>query len=908
MAGESMTTWHEAYGEQTVPATGNISAGRQELGNVPGLETHRGAGPDLILRWNDMQAVTSLDVIVHFHGFSGHGARMNLVRDKEAISGLDWSNPQSTDPNQARTRATLGLLPRGHFYGGRSGAGYNFPALTPTGRLQALIRWSLEHFATSHGIQTPSINRLMLSAHSGGGAALLRVLDELNPHEVHLFDALYQSPERLVAWMTRRLEHDRSGLGSNDLQPFMTEQGSAMRVLYTSGGGTARNSLDLRRQLERSLADQPAVRPWYRVERTTTTHNEVPRMYGWRLLSNASSDLPNIASTSRSHDSENISEEHPNIQRGSQGAAVREAQHKLNQVHALELLNGRPGLRDAPLVEDGDFGSKTHNATVAFQRLAFPNQPREHDGIIGPQTWAQLEARTATPSLPVIPTPSTPVVPSFNTNPSHWFLNDAEITASRGGHRRSLNAFSSGNLVEPLIDGEELMSALAADISRCGAEDVLHFTGWQLESNFNLRPGSSPAAANTVLGLWSAAKGRGTNCRVLLWRNNPANPASAVALQTVGVEAIVDARFPRFGSHHQKTAIVIHQGQPIAYCGGIDLASDRWDTRRHDNDPRRTKKDWFAWHDVHARVQGAAAIDIERNFRERWNDPTWPSIVPVPTAGSIIPRPVRPPPPITNPLPGARVVGSHHVQVLRNFACASNQYPSFAPAGELSAMGGYLKAITQAQRYIYIEDQYLVFDEIAHALERALTRIEKLIIVVPKENDNPNIPLACNVKTAFNWHQENFLRILRSRHPNKVHVYHPVQPSTGEPIYVHAKMMIIDDIYAVIGSVNMGRRSMTYDTEIAVAVIDNDIQNGVCRFARDLRLNLWSEHLGVARSASSIADPIVGVTEWERQASAGTFRMRRHIVPHPQDEQAFCWDNGADPDGRCANETIIAQR
>jgi phosphatidylserine/phosphatidylglycerophosphate/cardiolipin synthase-like enzyme/peptidoglycan hydrolase-like protein with peptidoglycan-binding domain len=906
-----MTTWHETYEEQVVPAINTISTGRQELGDVPGLETHRGAGPDLILRWNDMPQVTSLDVVVHFHGFSGHGNRMNLVRDKEAISGLDWSNPQATNSSQGRTRATLGLMPRGHFYGGCSGAGYNFPALVQTGRLQALIRWSLEHFAISHGIQTPSINRLILSAHSGGGAALLQVLSELNPHEVHLFDALYQSPERLLAWLTRRLEHDRAGLGNTDLAAFMTEQGSAMRVLYTSGGGTARNSLTLQRQLERSLTEQPTLRPWYRVERTTTTHNEVPRMYGWRLLGNVSSDLPNIAGAPRSHDSENASEDHPNIQRGSQGAPVREAQHKLNQVHALELLNGRPGLRDAPLVEDGDFGSKTHNATISFQQLVFPNQPAQHDGMIGPRTWAQLDARVETPSLPVIPvipTPSTPVVvPSFNTNPSHWFLSDAEIAASRGGHRRSLNAFSSGNLVEPLIDGEEMMTALAADISRCGTNDTLHFTGWQLESHFNLRPGTSPAAASTVLGLWSAAKRRGTNCRVLLWRNNlSTNIPTAVDLQTVGVEAVIDARFPKFGSHHQKTAVVIHRGEIIAYCGGIDLASDRWDTRRHDNDPRRVKAKWFAWHDVHARVQGAAAIDIERNFRERWNDPSWPSIWPVPTAGSIIPRPVQPPPPITNPLPAARVVGSHHVQVLRNFACANNEYPSFAPAGELSAMQGYLKAIARAQRYIYIEDQYLVFDEIAQALERALTRIEKLIIVVPKENDNPVIPIVCNVKSTFNWHQANFLRIVRLRYPNKVHVYHPVQPSGGEPIYVHAKMMIIDDIYAVIGSVNMGRRSMTYDTEIAVAVIDDHIESGVCRFAHDLRLNLWSEHLGIPRSASSIADPIVGVNEWERQASAGTFRMRHHIVPSPQDEQPFCWNVGADPDGRCPTETFIA--
>jgi outer membrane protein OmpA-like peptidoglycan-associated protein len=94
------------------------------------------------------------------------------------------------------------------------------------------------------------------------------------------------------------------------------------------------------------------------------------------------------------------------IRRGSRGPGVVEAQQKLNQVHLRRTNTGLPGLDAAPLVEDGAFGELTHRATVSFQRLAFPNQPNEWDGVIGPKTWAMLDAMAAGP-VPVPPTPPT---------------------------------------------------------------------------------------------------------------------------------------------------------------------------------------------------------------------------------------------------------------------------------------------------------------------------------------------------------------------------------------------------------------------------------------------------------------------------------------------------------------------
>jgi phosphatidylserine/phosphatidylglycerophosphate/cardiolipin synthase-like enzyme len=58
------------------------------------------------------------------------------------------------------------------------------------------------------------------------------------------------------------------------------------------------------------------------------------------------------------------------------------------------------------------------------------------------------------------------------------------------------------------------------------------------------------------------------------------------------------------------------------------------------------------------------------------------------------------------------------------------------------------------------------------------------------------------------------------------------------PIYVHAKVAIIDDVWSTVGSGNLNNRGMRDDTEMNVAVLDAELAYG-------LRLMLWAEHLGL---------------------------------------------------------------
>ena len=248
----------------------------------PLLKGHRGAAPDLVLRWANINAPGPLDVVVHFHGYSGQKAGMRLPTHKEAISGLDFGSA---------SRPTLGILPRGSYAGdqpGRNPDSYDFPALLKPGALAALIDDALVRVGrqTGHNLRR---GRLILTAHSGGGAALLRALAQIDPDEIHVFDALYQSGAALVDWAKKRIA---SQLASPEPVP------PALRVLYRAGtkakAGTQPHSEAVARGLCPLLASKAAapLAPFFRVDMTPVGHNDIPREYGGTLLGNAGQTLP----------------------------------------------------------------------------------------------------------------------------------------------------------------------------------------------------------------------------------------------------------------------------------------------------------------------------------------------------------------------------------------------------------------------------------------------------------------------------------------------------------------------------------------------------------------------------------------------------------------------------------------
>jgi phosphatidylserine/phosphatidylglycerophosphate/cardiolipin synthase-like enzyme len=239
-------------------------------------------------------------------------------------------------------------------------------------------------------------------------------------------------------------------------------------------------------------------------------------------------------------------------------------------------------------------------------------------------------------------------------------------------------------------------------------------------------------------------------------------------------------------------------------------------------------------------------------------------------------------------------VGSHLVQVTRTYP------PAHPPPGELSTRNALANAIGKAHRYIYLEDQFAYpyggpeqYDAtqdagITTALREALARdtFEFMIIVAPRLGGQQRL------------HRLRFLNALREMPgaSTKVRIFSLVDPSAGNhEIYVHSKVWIIDDVYVKIGSANCCRRSLTNDSEVDIHVIDEALRGGGRRFARDLRVRLWAEHLDIPEHAR-LQDPTYAATLWPRAGMRGRVRPDQSSLDI-EDDSSTSWDK-VDVDGR----------
>jgi phosphatidylserine/phosphatidylglycerophosphate/cardiolipin synthase-like enzyme len=435
-----------------------------------------------------------------------------------------------------------------------------------------------------------------------------------------------------------------------------------------------------------------------------------------------------------------------------------------------------------------------------------------------------------------------------------WFLSAAE----RGNPATVLDvgrppgtAWSSGNTVRPLIHGAAYFAELVAGVERMQSGDVLMFVDWRGDPDEQLL-GKTGSEVTQVL---SRAAARGVLVRGLIWRSHwdrlafsaQENRHLGEEINAAGGCCLLDMRVRTGGSHHQKFVVLRHPGRPeldTAYVGGIDLCHGRRDDGVHAGDPQRLPMakvygDRPPWHDVQLAITGPAVADVETVFRERWEDPQPLSRSPLhrladrrrgdDQSRAELPELAVPPP----------AEGPHAVQLLRTYGRRLGGFP-FAPHGERSVARGYIKALQRARTLIYIEDQYLWSADVGQRIGRALAENSRLhlIAVLPHHPDQdgrisgpPNI-----------FGRQVALAAMRAAAPDRVAVY-GIENHQGTPVYVHAKVCIIDDTWASTGSDNFNRRSWTHDSELTVAVWDSEPAGSTQSYARDLRLTLAAEHL-----------------------------------------------------------------
>jgi phosphatidylserine/phosphatidylglycerophosphate/cardiolipin synthase-like enzyme len=290
--------------------------------------------------------------------------------------------------------------------------------------------------------------------------------------------------------------------------------------------------------------------------------------------------------------------------------------------------------------------------------------------------------------------------------------------------------------------------------------------------------------------------------------------------------------------------------------------------------------------------------------------------------------------PLPEPLPdNEKVRGTQAVQVLRTYPARMRRYP-FAPLGERSIAQAYRRAFARARRLVYLEDQYLWSSDIARVIACALNDNPRLhvIVVVPRYSDREG-RLA---ETPGQVGREDAVRICSAAGGGRFAVYDLENPH-GAAVYVHAKVVVVDDVWAMIGSDNLNRRSWTHDSELSVAVLDSALDDrapndpagtgdGARRFARDLRLDLWREHLdrragdGVG-DVSDLLDPDEAVAafaasakalaQWHDGGQVGT-RPPGRLLPHRPEKvsvldrlwAAPLYRTLYDPDGRAWRDRL----
>jgi len=503
---------------------------------------------------------------------------------------------------------------------------------------------------------------------------------------------------------------------------------------------------------------------------------------------------------------------------------------------------------------------------------------------------------------------------------TQWFLDSDErgnpSTLLDKRHGGGGGAWTEGNLVRPLIHGATYFAELNQRVSQMRSGDLLMFVDWRGDPDERLT-----GTPDTEVGqVFADASRRGVDVRGLVWRSHwdrfafsaTENRHLGEEINAAGGQCLLDMRVRTGGSHHQKFVVLRHHDRPqldVAFLGGIDLCHGRRDDASHRGDPQTQSMATAygsrpPWHDVQLAISGPAVGDVETVFRERWEDPRPLSRSPLRwLADRVRADPLTMtalPPPHPDPEPA----GPHPVQLLRTYPSRIGGY-EFARRGERSVARGYTKAVHQARHLIYIEDQYLWSPEVAALFVAALRRSPELhlIAVLPHVPDQDGrISKPPNLVG-----RERAIGTLRAAAPDRVAFYWPESPE-GVPVYVHAKVCIIDDQWASVGSDNFNRRSWTHDSEVSAAVCD-------ASYAKALRLTLAREHLDRAGSVEDLDDPARTFAVFARSAAqlqrwhdGGRQGARPPGRLRPVSDDALTWFTRAwatplyhllyDPDGR----------
>jgi len=287
----------------------------------------------------------------------------------------------------------------------------------------------------------------------------------------------------------------------------------------------------------------------------------------------------------------------------------------------------------------------------------------------------------------------------------------------------------------------------------------------------------------------------------------------------------LDSEHPVGAAHHAKIVVI---DDAIAFCGGIDMTADRWDTPAHaDDDPCRvtpTGRPTSPWHDATLALDGPLAKTLGELARKRWAAATGERLSPPPPSDAHWPDDLVP------------TFEGLSVGVARTFP----SHNGTEAVREIEAF--YLDAIAAARDTIYFESQYFASRAVAEAIMERLAQPEgpEIVLVMPQH------AVGWLRRKAMDGARRKLLHTVWQNDPHRrFATYYPVTAG-GTPIYVHAKVTVVDDRALRVGSSNLNNRSMGFDSECDI-VLDAALTgtDETRRTIAAIRRDLLCEHLGV---------------------------------------------------------------
>lgn len=424
-----------------------------------------------------------------------------------------------------------------------------------------------------------------------------------------------------------------------------------------------------------------------------------------------------------------------------------------------------------------------------------------------------------------------------------------------------------------LIDGHDYYRAVHQAMRAARRSIVM--AGWQFDTSVELLHGEDAAGDHTprhFLELLCALCEERPELEIhlLAWEASAAftferEPLQKLRFHLRGHERVhfrMDNNTPTGGSHHQKLVIV---DRSIAFLGGMDICTSRWDDREHRaSDERRTTRGrpYPPHHDVHAFVTGDAVDALRTWFSCRWHLAT----------GDQLP---------------ARELPRDQIRV--EPTVAMEEVPRIGITQTWPEIDGcpvpqnrelkrlHLDAIASAERLIYIENQYFSCDEIERAIRHRMeTRAAPpldIVVLLPAKS------AGFKERISIGVYQAKILQSLAGTaavHGHRFGVYYPAAPGPeGDvPVFIHAKLLAVDDRFLLVSSANLTNRSMSFDSELGIAWEAPAAHRSI----RAARIELLREHAGMsAAEADEAFGAMPGLVErLDAVARAGRHRLRLH--------------------------------